>query len=714
MEIISKFILIKHKAVRAGLHIDLRFRIPDSKDWASFATKKEIPLNSGKKILLIQTTLHSEKEALLTGTIKSGYGAGTLSKIDGGSCIILKYSKHHIAIDFRGKVLTGVYHFINMTKLGENQESYLFFKSKGSEKMSEKVVLSENAQKVVESRYFMEDENWENFPERIAEKISELEGDQKDHFRTKFKNMIYNMEFLPGGRILRNAGREKGTLLNCYHLPCGDSIEEIGDFIKESLILWSDGGGVGCNFSSLRPKGDKIKGKGGVSSGLVSFIEAADYVSKTVESGGARRAAALASVDVSHPEVIDFINAKLVDGKLSHFNISVGITNEFVSAVEHDADWDLTFKDKIYKTIPAREIWNLIIENLVKTAEPGLLNMSNVTENNSQYFYPVTGVNPCGEATLSHHESCDLGSLVLPKFINENGVTDWGKLREDIFNGVRFLDNVLDLNKFTINKIQEKAYNARRIGLGVMGLAEYLFAKKVRYGSDESIKVIQELFEFIRDNGYRASIALAIEKGPFPKFVAEKYIQSKFIRNLPVDIRKDIITHGIRNVTILSIAPTGTISLIPEVSNGIEPLFAKSYIRKDRVGNRIYLHPKYEELLISEVKVPDWFVDSYDLLPEAHVKVQAAIQHYVDGAVSKTINMPKGTTPEQLSELLLKYIRELKGTTVYIDGSRGSQPLNRMSDQESIRYLKRKGVLKSSSLTEEDVECYVCNSQKSK
>jgi len=712
MQVVSEFVIMEHYAEKAGHHYDLRFRQPDSDNFDSFATKKEIPLEKkDKKILLFKTTLHTREEALFTGTITSGYGKGKLKKWDGGKCIILKYSDKHISIEFRGNKIKGIYHFLQIDKKEKNQ--YLFFK--GASSMSEKITLSENAQKVVESRYFMENEDWESFPERVAKNITESEEkENKEFYKKKFYEMIYNMEFLPGGRILRNAGRPKGTLFNCYHLECKDSIESIGQFIKDALILWSDGGGVGCNFSSLRPKGDKIKGKGGESSGLVSFIEAADHVSHTIESGGARRAAALASVDVSHPEVIDFIDAKMVDGKLEHFNISVGITNEFLDAVEENLNWDLTFNDKKYNTIPARDIWNKIVENMCKYAEPGILNMSNLTENNSWYFYPVTGVNPCGEATLSPDESCVLGSLILPKFIDHNGKTDWNKLKETIYNSVRFLDDTIDVNNFSHKKIEEKSYNGRRIGLGVMGLAEYLFYKKVRYGSNESIEKIEELFSFIRDNSYRASIELAKEKGPFPKFVVEKYLQSEFVKRLSVDIRKGIIEYGIRNVTVLCMAPTGTISLIPEVTNGIEPLFAKSYIRKDRVGNRVYLHPLYEKYLSEEGKVPDWFVDSYDLTTEEHFKVQVEVQKYTDGAVSKTINAPKGTTPKELSEVLLKYARSIKGTTVYVDGSKGHQILNRMTDQEAIRYLKRNGKLKSSFLTEEDVDCYVCNSQKSK
>jgi len=254
MEVISRFVVMEHNADKAGLHWDLRFKQPDGTMWESFATKKGIPLERGRKVSLFKTSLHTQKDALFTGEIKSGYGKGTLKVWDKGKCIILKYSEKHIAIEFKGSKLKGVYHFLQFSP--KDKDQYLFFK--GAERMSEKVTLSENAQKVVESRYFMDDETWENFPDRVSEAISKGE-DKKDYYKKKFKEMIYKMEFLPAGRIMRNSGRAKGTLLNCYHLPCGDSIEEIGNFIKESLILWSDGGGVGCNFSKLRPKEIRLR-----------------------------------------------------------------------------------------------------------------------------------------------------------------------------------------------------------------------------------------------------------------------------------------------------------------------------------------------------------------------------------------------------------------------------------------------------------------------
>ena len=517
--------------------------------------------------------------------------------------------------------------------------------------------------------------------------------------------MIYNMEFLPGGRILRNSGRPRGSLFNCYHLPIGDSIEEIGQFIKDSLILWSEGGGVGCNFSPLRPRGDSILGKGGHSSGLVSFIEAADAVAQTIESGGSRRAAAIAHVDISHPEVIDFIDAKVVDKRISSFNISVAVNNTFLEAVEADGDWTFRFKQKAYGTVKARDLWKKIVSNMVNCAEPGLINWTNFAKNNSYYFQPVLGTNPCGETTLGPHEACDLGSLVLPNFIPTGGInTNWKRMGEVLKLGVRFLDNIIDVNKYVLKEIDINAHKSRRIGVGVIGLAEYLFAKKARYGSERAVKITQELMEFIRNTVYQASLELSIEKGAFPQFDPIAYGKASFIRKFPASFRSEIKKHGVRNCTIMALAPTGTISLLADYTSAIEPLFAKAMMRHDRVGDRMYIHPKYQELLDNGEETPDWFVDSFDLEPKDHFEMQVACQKFCDASVSKTINLPKDTTDEDLSALLLEYVYDLKGVTVYRDGSREGQILNKISEKEVKKYLNEDKKIET-KLSPEDVAC---------
>lgn len=565
------------------------------------------------------------------------------------------------------------------------------------------IVLSKNALKVATSRYFLEGENWETCTYRVAKTIADTEYIKKDYYKNQFHEMIYERLFIPGGRILRNAGRNKGSLFNCYVLPISDSIEEIGQFYKESLILWSNGGGIGTNFSDLRPKGDLILGKGGTSSGLVSFLQGSDFLAERIESGGNRRAAGLACVDISHPEVLDFIDAKLEDGKLKHYNISVGINNEFLEAVESDSDWEFKFKQRIYGKMKARKIWNKILDNMIKNAEPGLLNFSNLMKNNSYYYDPVISTNPCGEAVLSAHDICCLGSLVLPNFITGNVNTNWKKLENIIKLSIRFLDNVIEANKYVLKENDIKGHTSRRIGLGVTGLADYLFVKNIRYGSEKSLIEIERLFKFIRDCSYKASIELAVEKGAFPRFDPIQYLKSSFIRKLPVSLRMEIKEKGIRNVTNMSIAPAGTISLITEYSSGIEPLFAKAMLRNDRVGKRMYIHPIYEQLLKNKEKIPEWYVDIHDLQPKDHFEVQSCIQKCVDASISKTINLPKETTIDGLDKLLLEYLKDLKGVTVYVDGSREGQILNKLTPEDIKQYIKDQKI--ESEMNESDVQC---------
>jgi len=570
--------------------------------------------------------------------------------------------------------------------------------------MGKGFTLSKKSEEVARSRYFMNGENWESCTQRASNVLASCEMNRQSKIRDSFFDIMVSQYFIPGGRILRNAGRPRGSLFNCYHLPVGDSIDEIGQFIKDSLILWSEGGGVGCNFSSLRPKGDAILGKGGSSSGLVSFIEAADAVSHTIESGGSRRAAAIAHVDINHPEVMDFIDSKLVHGRLAHFNISVSVNEDFLQRVEQDGEWTFKFKQKKYGTVKARDLWNKIVKNMIECGEPGLINWTNFAKNNSYYFSPVLGTNPCGETTLGPYESCDLGSLVLPNFITSGNInTNWEKLKEVVKIAVRFLDNVIDVNKYALKDIDINAHKSRRIGIGVIGLAEYLFMKKVRYGSEQAIRHTEAVMRAIRDAAYQASIELAVEKGAFPMFDPVQYGKASFIRKLPAELRMDIKKYGVRNCTVMALAPTGTISLLTNYSSAIEPVFSKALKRHDRISERIYIHPKYEELLKTGDPIPDWFVDSYDLEAADHFAIQAACQRFCDGAVSKTINLPAETTEEELSSLLLEYIRDLKGVTVYRDGCREGQILTKLSNEEIMESITQNKT--DNDIREVAVEC---------
>jgi ribonucleoside-diphosphate reductase alpha chain len=320
---------------------------------------------------------------------------------------------------------------------------------------------------------------------------------------------------------------------------------------------------------------------------------------------------------------------------------------------------------------------------MVRNGEPGLINMSNLKANNSYYFAPITGTNPCGETCLEDYGVCNLGSIVLPKFV-ANGRTKWKELEEVVRLGVRFLDTCIDINTYSLYRIKQAATRGRRIGLGVMGLADMLFNLQLRYGSRDAIDYTERLMKFIRNISYDESCKLAQEKGAFPAFESSLYCKAKFIRSLPPSLRTDIRRYGTRNVTLLAIAPTGTISLIPETTSSIEPLMYKAYERRDRVSKRYYIHPMYHSILTEGTKTPDWFVDSTDLVPQEHIDTQIAVQKYVDGAVSKTINVPKDFKKDQLSDLLLESIDDLKGVTVYRDGSRKGQILNPIKDSKDL------------------------------
>jgi ribonucleoside-diphosphate reductase alpha chain len=573
-------------------------------------------------------------------------------------------------------------------------------------------MLKPKAQVIVKNRYFInEHENWERLSMRVGQGAAAVETTYENQqlYTKKFSEMIYNMHFLSAGRILRNMGRPRGTLFNCYAKNIEDTIESIAYTGADAMILWAEGGGVGFNASFMRPEDAPIMQKGGESSGPISFLTGYNAFAQTIKTGGARRAAALALMVVSHPDIFKFINSKIVDGLLNNFNISVGVTEDFLDAVETDSNWDLHFNQKVYNTVRAKDLWDLMMNNAVKYAEPGLINWDNLRSNNSYYFDPIIAPNPCGEVPLGDDGVCCLGSLVLPNLITGHVNTNWQLMEQTVHLAVRFLDNIIQVNKYPdhIPGIKRKAFESRRIGIGIMGLAEYLFAKKLRYGSEEAVLEIEKLMRNIRDYAYEASIKLSAEKGAFPKFDPMLYSKANFVRQLPNQTRMDIKKFGIRNVTMQAIAPTGTISLLAEVTGSAEPLTYKAYIRNDEVGKRAYVHEIFQKIIENKEATPDWFVDSADLKPEDHLETQVAIQKYVDGAVSKTLNLPKGTKSDRLSYLLLQYMRDLKGTTCYVDGSKKGQILVPITKRQAGEYLQ-----KEQAYTEVDEEVTECSTGK--
>jgi ribonucleoside-diphosphate reductase alpha chain len=556
------------------------------------------------------------------------------------------------------------------------------------------MVLGKKAEKVFRGRYAFNDiEDWEGLSRRVGSGLASVEQNPSQ-WSEKFSEVINNMLFLPAGRTLRNVGRPRGTLLNCFTLGIEDSMRSIAYQGAKARILWSEGGGVGFNFSNLRPDGSPIIQKGGEASGPISFLKDYDAGAQTIKTGGDRRAAALGLLIVSHPEIVNWIKAKRIDGMLSNFNLSVGVTDAFLDAVEQNKEWELKFNHKVYETVQARDIWNLMMDYMITHGDPGLINWDNLRSNNSYYFAKIESTNPCGEAPLANLESCDLGSLVLPNFITGTKNTNWDLMEETIHTAVRMLDNVLNLNRYALEENKDMSMAGRRIGVGIMGLAEYLFIKKLKYGSEAALNSVEYLMKKIRGFCYEASIKLASEKGSFPKFDPIMYSKAHFVKNLPMYLRADIKKYGIRNVTTMAIAPTGTISLIPEVTGSAEPLPFKAYERHDRIGKRPYVHPIYKEIIEQGDPCPDWFVDSTDLRPTDHLETQSIIQKYTDGAISKTINVPNATTPDELSRLLLEYMRDLKGVTVYRDGSKEGQilvPLTREQAHKAINEENTEG-----------------------
>lgn len=571
---------------------------------------------------------------------------------------------------------------------------------------------------IFKDRYaFTSTETWDEACQRIAKQMALAENaDKQKHYESKFNDILVNNFFVPGGRIWYNSGRNNAQLLNCFVLGNDlDSKEGWGNLAYESIVTSMTGGGCGTDFSDVRPRGAVIHGQRGEAPGAVELMKLDDGTSKAIRAGGQRRVAKMFSLDLDHPDVEEFLDAKLVHGQLTSANVSVRCKrmSAFAKAVKEDTDWELSWKGKYKKVIRAKALWEKIVTNAYNCAEPGLLNWELVeSESNISYIEQLVTTNPCGEIALSSYDCCCLGHVVLPRFVDKTNI-DWALLADTVRSGVRFLDNVLTVNTYPLPKMKEKSHKLRRIGLGTTGLADLLATLGYKYGSEDGNKFVDKLYKFISKVAYEASVMLAVEKGMFPACDPTKHVESGFMRRMPHKIRSLVKEHGIRNCAILTQAPTGTVSILSgNCSSGIEPMFSPCYERRYWKGDErkveLVFHPLFEKFM-KEGKPVDHFVGSHNLTVREHMEVQAVIQKWVDNAVSKTINMPGDYPIEDMSALWLEYLPRLKGTTFYRESTRGyvdekgflhEPPLVALSLEEGIKRFKEIHVVDSAEVME--------------
>lgn len=564
------------------------------------------------------------------------------------------------------------------------------------------------SEEIRKARYaFTDEETWEESCRRLAKQMAIAETpDKQKTYEDKFYEELSENRFVPGGRIWYNSGRNNPQLLNCFVLdPNKDSKEGWGNSAKNMIITSMTGGGCGDDFSDVRPKGAIISGQKGEAPGPVELMKLINNCAEPVKAGGMRRVALMFSLDITHPDIEDFLDAKLAKGQLTYANVSIRckVTTEFIAAVKKDLDWELSWKGKYKKTIKAKALWEKIVLNAYNSAEPGFLNWELVSnESNIYYIEELVTTNPCGEIALSAYDCCCLGHLVLPRFISGESI-DWHLLGNTVRNSVRFLDNVLTVNNYPLPEMKEKSHKLRRIGLGTTGLADTLALLNLRYGSDDGNKFVDKLYRFISKAAYEASVMLAVEKGMFPACNPSKHVESGFMKRMPAKIKALVKEHGIRNCAILTQAPTGTVSILSgNCSSGIEPMFAPAYERrywdKDTRKTELVFHPLFAEFMDKGRDVKH-FVGSHELSVKDHMEVQKIIQKHIDNAVSKTINMSNDYPIEDMSKLWLEYLPDLKGTTFYREGSRGfvndkgeieAPPLTPISIDDAIKKYNNK------------------------
>jgi ribonucleoside-diphosphate reductase alpha chain len=493
---------------------------------------------------------------------------------------------------------------------------------------------------------------------RVALAAAQAEApENRREWALAFADALAGYRFLPAGRILAGAGTDRSvTLFNCFVMgTIPDDMGGIFAHLREAALTMQQGGGIGYDFSTLRPKGAPVKGVGADASGPISFMDVWDAMCRTIMSAGSRRGAMMATLACDHPDIEEFVDAKRTPGRLSMFNLSVLASDAFMEAVKNDGPWDLKFEGRIFKTVQARELWDRIMRATYDNAEPGIIFIDRINEeNNLAYAETIRATNPCGEQPLPPYGACLLGSINLAKLVEAPFTDDWHfdekELARLVRVAVRFLDNVIDISRFPLPEQRAEAFAKRRIGLGVTGLADALIFCRARYGSAESLELINRWLGIVSQSAYEASADLAQEKGAFPLFDREAFLARPNIAKLPDELRAKIAEHGVRNALVTSIAPTGTISLFADnVSSGVEPVFAYSYGRKvlKPDGTREeqivsdYAYRKYREIFGEDAELPDYFVNAQTLAPHAHIAVQAACQRHVDSSISKTINVPE-------------------------------------------------------------------------